>query len=155
MYLRTTEYKLCWSTHLNTQYLQIWVAQVQPQSWKHLCSVSLPIVRERNREKHLLCALGSTVPQKFIGVSYIKMSRLIYISYIYEKGHKSVVRHILTKRWSRVLVPPLELAVACLAPHGSAWLRPNGWVWGHVQRAELGARDARERCQGTQGHQGH
>ena len=59
------------------------------------------------------------------------------------------------KRWSRVLVPPLELAVACLAPHGSAWLRPNGWVWGHVQRAELGARDARERCQGTQGHQGH
>ena len=54
-----------------------------------------------------------------------------------------------------MLVPPLELAVACLAPHGSAWLRPNGWVWGHVQRAELGARDARERCQGTQGHQGH
>ena len=54
-----------------------------------------------------------------------------------------------------MLVPPLGLAVACLAPHGSAWLRPNGWVWGHVQRAELGARDARERCQGTQGHQGH
>ena len=54
-----------------------------------------------------------------------------------------------------MLVPPLELAMACLAPHGSAWLRPNGWVWGHVQRAELGARDARERCQGTQGHQGH
>ena len=45
-------------------------------------SHKLQIVRERNREKHLLCALGSTVPQKFIGVSYIKVNRLIYISYI-------------------------------------------------------------------------
>ena len=40
------------------------------------------LVRGTNREKHRLCALGSTVPQKFIGVPYIKVNRLIYVSYI-------------------------------------------------------------------------
>ena len=40
------------------------------------------LVRAISREKHLLCALGPTVSQFYMGVPYIMLNRLIYVSNI-------------------------------------------------------------------------